>query len=126
MPPQTTTADWVYSGHPGWLEVDLFDDGQHLGLGAAGQRLPIKLHRKLRGDAKRLTTHGARHVFAYVTRIGHTLVCERIVHEPPRPFEMPGWYSLGALQFAGLLLLCCAWWIGAGNELLRVLPSVVG
>ena len=80
--------------------------------------MPIKLDRKLIGDTGRLTAHGAVHVWAFLKRVGQVVVCERIVHMPPRPYEQKSWFTLGAFQFVGLFILCCVWWIGAGNELL--------
>ncbi len=126
QPPQTTSLDQVYAGQPGWVELDLFYDGHGLGFGTQGQRLPIKVHRRLTGDAGRLTAHGAVHVWAYLRRFGPTVVCERIVHQPPRPYESQGWFVLGAFQFAGLLLLCCVWWLAAGNELLGLFAELAG
>ncbi|HEY6557076.1 MAG TPA: hypothetical protein VI072_07370 [Polyangiaceae bacterium] len=125
-PPALTSPDRVYAGEPGWLELDLFHDGQNLGLGSGGQRWPIKLHRQLIGDATRLTLNGPRHVWAYVTKFGQTLVCERLVHEPPRPYEVPGWYAMGVFQFMGLLALASAWWLGVGNELMQLFAEMFG
>src|SRR5688572_4318540 len=124
IPPQTTTLDHIYAGAPGWVELDLFYDGHGIGFGNQGQRLPIKLDRKLIGDANRLTTHGPVHVWAYLKRVGQVVVCERIVHQPPRPYESKSWFTLGAFQFVGLLVLCCVWWLGVGNELIGVFEEL--
>ena len=58
VPPVTTTLDRVYAGEPGWLKLDLFYDGTGVGFGSNGQRLPIKLHRKIVAAAGRLVAHG--------------------------------------------------------------------
>jgi len=124
IPPQTTTLDAIYAGQPGWIEVDLFYDNGGIGFGSQGQRLPIKLDRKLVGDASRLTAHGPVHVWANLKRVGQVVVCERIVHQPPRPYESKSWFTLGAFQFVGLLVLCCVWWLGVGNELIKVFEEL--
>jgi hypothetical protein len=127
VPPATTTLEMVYAGHPGWLKLDLFFDGNGIGFGSGGQRLPIKVHRKVVTPAGRLVTHGeALSVWAYVRRIGQTLVCERVVHEPPRPYEEPGFFARGAFQFLGLMILACVWWLAVGNELLVILAELAG
>jgi hypothetical protein len=122
--PETTSFERVHAGEPGWLALDVFRDGESFGLGANGQRLPIKLHRQLLGDVARLTLHGARPVWGHVRRFGDTLVCERMVHEPPRPYEVRGWYTMGAFQLIGLLVLAVAWWLAVGNELLQILAEL--
>ena len=47
-----------------------------------------------------------------------------IVHVPPRPFEKPNFYVLGAIQFALLCVLATAWWLVVGDEILGILASL--
>jgi hypothetical protein len=107
-----------------WVVLDLFFDGHGLGLGHEGSRLPIKLDRRLQADATALTVHGPSRVWAFVRTIDGTRVCERIVHVPPRPFEKPNFYVLGAVQFALLCVLATAWWLIVGDEILGILASI--
>jgi hypothetical protein len=124
VPPETEPLDSVLRGQAGWTALDLFFDGHGLGLGHEGARLPIKLDRRLQGDADALTVHGPTRVWAFVRTIDGTRVCERIVHVPPRPFEKPNFYALGAVQFALLCVLATAWWLVVGDEILGILASI--
>jgi hypothetical protein len=123
--PETSPPEAVYAGHPGWLELDLSSDGQNFGFAKQGQYWPIKLDHRLNAEAAGLTLQGPVPVVAYVRKLGQTLVCERVVYEPPRPYEKPGWYTLAAFQLLGLVVLACAWWLGVGNELIGILNEVV-
>jgi hypothetical protein len=124
VPPETIALDAAMRGEAGWVVVDIFFDGHGLGLGHEGTRLPIKLDRRLQGDADLLTVHGPSRVWAFVRTIDTTRVCERIVHVPPRPFEKPGFYVWGAIQFALLCVMAIAWWLVVGEEVLGVLVSL--
>lgn len=127
IPPATITLDRVYAGEPGWLSLDLFYDEHGVGFGSNGQRLPIKLHRKIVRAAGALVAHGRPvSVYAYVTRVGNVLVCERIVHVPPRPYEEPGFVARALVQFFGLLIMACVWWVAVGYELLGVFLELLG
>lgn len=125
VPPETIPLEAAYSGAEGWVVVDLFQDALGLGLGANGQRLPIKLHRNVLEPASRLVAGGPQSVYASVRRLGAVWVCERIAFVPPRPYEKPGFYGAGALQFVGLFVVACIWWIGVGNELIDLFGDIL-
>jgi hypothetical protein len=122
--PQTIELVQALAGEPGWIEAELFYDEHGLGLAARGHRLPVKFDRRLQGGANGLTVHGPRTVWAFLRRIGPGIVCERLVHAPPRPFEKPGFYVLAAAQFVGLVILATTWWAVVGTELMAILNEV--
>jgi hypothetical protein len=81
-------------------------------------RLPVKLDRRVLGKGSELAQHGPFPVFASVQRVGQTLVCDRIVYEPVRPYRNRTWWIVGSLQLCGLLILGAVYWLAAGNDLL--------
>jgi hypothetical protein len=125
MPPQTTTLQAVHQGAPGWLALDLARDQLGLGLYENGYRLPIKLDRRLQSKAFEISAAGPRRVWASTSRVGPLLVCDRLVYEPPRPYQQSSWFALGGLQLAGLLAVAIGWWLVAGNELVNVLGKLM-
>jgi hypothetical protein len=125
IPPELITLEQARAGEEGWLPVELFTDDHGLGLASQGQRLPVKLDRRLQREAGALTVHGTRSVWAYLVRRSGVPVCERIMHAPPRPYERPGFYGIAAAQFVGLVLLATAWWVLAGRDVLGIVAQYV-
>jgi hypothetical protein len=123
--PESISLERALGGEAGWVECELMSDGLGLGLANGGQRLPIKLDRRLKDPATVLTLRGARRVWAYVVVQSGVAVCERIQHLPERPWERAGFYARAALQFAGLVALATAWWLLVGRELLGILDQYV-
>ena len=116
--PQTVSLGFVQSGQPGWVSAWLAHDAYGLGLYEGTSRLPVKLDHRLLGRGMELARQGALPVFASVQRQGPTLVCDRIVYEPARPYKKRSWWILGSFQICGLLLLGIIYWIAAGNDIL--------
>ncbi len=124
LPPDTIAVEQALSGSAGWVEAELFYDSHGLGLGTQGRRLPVKFDRWLVGAAQTLTIHGSKSVWAYLRTLDGVVVCQRIQHAPPRPFERPGFYGLAAVQFVGLLIMATVWWRVVGFELAQILSEV--
>jgi hypothetical protein len=124
MPP-ATPWEAVYAGGEGWVEVDLARDSLGLGLFHGGQRLPVKLDRRLQKRGFEITVEGPRRVRAWTRRLGPTLVCERIAHDPPRPYEKTSFKVVAALQLVGLLVLGTVWAGVAGHDLAMFLGDLV-
>jgi hypothetical protein len=118
--PEVIDVGSALHGSRGWVEVDLFFDGHGLGLASQGQRLPVKFDRRLQGGAKTLTVHGPQTVWAYLAPQAGVVVCERIQHAPPRPFERPSFFVRAALQFAALVALATLWWMFIGPDMARI------
>lgn len=123
--PDSIALERALGGEAGWVKTELISDAYGLGLANNGQRLPIKLDRRLQDGAAVLTRDGSRHVWAYVVVHSGVPVCERIQHAPPRPWEHPRFYLRAGLQFAGLVVLATAWWLLVGRELLGILDQYV-
>jgi hypothetical protein len=123
--PDVISLERARSGEEGWVKLDLITDDYGLGLASGGQRLPVKIDRRLQRDAQRLTVHGKREVWAYLVVRSGVPVCQRILHAPPRPYEKPGFYALAAVQFVGLLALATAWWLFAGRDVLGILDQYI-
>jgi hypothetical protein len=117
LPPQATNLQMVSGGAPGWVELDLARDQLGLGLYDHGQRAPIKLDRRVLAGATRVTEEGAVRVWAYTKRAGSTLVCERIVHVPPRPYQKKSFLPLAIGQVLLLFVLGAVYWPAVGNDL---------
>lgn len=115
----------VFSGCEGWVEVDLGRDSFGLGLFLNGQRLPVKLDRRLQRGCYEITSAGPRRVRAWTRRIGPTLVCQRIANDPPRPYQKPTFKALAAAQLAGLLVLGIVWAGVVGHDLGVFLEDMV-
>jgi hypothetical protein len=125
VPPETIDVGRALRGEPGWVEADLFFDTHGLGLANNGHRLPVKFDRRIRGAAEQLTVHGTKRVWAYLRGMSGIVVCERIAHAPPRPYERPGFYGLAAVQFVGLVIMATVWWKLVGVELADILEQVM-
>ncbi|APR81720.1 Hypothetical protein A7982_07069 [Minicystis rosea] len=123
--PRTTTLPAVDAGQDGWIEVDLARDALGLGLYENGQRLPIKIDRRLQKRAYEITTEGPCRVCAYTRRAGPVLVCERIAHNPPRPYQKKSFAALASLQLAALLVLGTVWAGVVGHDLGVILEDIV-
>ena len=119
VPPQTTSLQLVHAtGQAGWLSTWIAADSWGLGLYEGTVRLPIKLDRRVLRKASELSQQGPFPVFASVQRVGQTLVCDRIVYEPVRPYKKRSWWILGAVQLCGLLVLGAIYWPAVGNDLI--------
>jgi hypothetical protein len=125
VPPATIDVNAALRGAAGWVDADLFFDTHGLGLARDGHRLPVKFDRRLQGGAQSLTTHGPKAVWAFLRTVRGVVVCERIQHAPPRPFERPGFYGFAAVQFIGLLIMAVVWWKLVGVELADILDKVI-
>jgi hypothetical protein len=124
--PPITPLEAVDAGGEGWVEVELAEDGGVLGLYRGGQRLPIKLDRRLQKRALEISAEGPRRVLAYTRRVATPpgepiLVCDRIAHEPPRPYRRKGFAMIASLQIAALLALGVVYAAVAGDALARFL-----
>jgi hypothetical protein len=119
VPPQATSLPLVSAGTPGWLELDLARDQAGLGLYERGARTPIKLDRRVLAGGMRLTERGTARVWAFTKRVGQVLVCERIVHVPPRPYQKKSFVPLAIAQVIGMLVLGAVYWPAVGNDLLE-------
>ena len=124
-PPQPTTPQMVSAGASGWLELDLVRDQLGLGLYERGQRAPIKLDRRVLSGATKITEEGPVRVWAYTKRAGAVLVCERIVHVPPRPYQKKSFLPLAIVQVILMFVLGAVYWPAAGNDLLRFFAKSV-
>ncbi len=123
VPPQATSAQFVNAGTPGWLELDLARDPSGLGLYENGARTPIKLDRKVITGGMRITLEGPVHVWAFTKRVGSTLVCERIAHVPPRPYQKKSFLPIAIVQVLLLFVLGAAYWPAAGNDLVKFMDE---
>ena len=123
--PETIALESALAGEAGWVAAELIEDSYGLGLAKGGQRLPIKLDRRLQSGAGALTVLGSRPVWAYVVVERGVPVCQRIQHAPERPWQKRGFYARAGFQFAGLLLLATAWWLLVGRDLLQILDQFV-
>lgn len=124
--PDATPFNTIEAGNQGWVEVDLAQDAGGLGLYQGGQRLPVKLDRRLQRRAYTITTDGPRRVRAYMLRLGDVIVCERIAHEPPRPYEKPSFKPIAALQIVALFVLGIAYSAAAGHDVAVLLGNLTG
>jgi hypothetical protein len=119
--PEATVLAAIEAGQEGWIDADLT---QQMTLGVNGAPLPIKMDRRLQKRAQEITAEGPRRVRAYVRRISGVLVCERIAHEPPRPYEKKGFWTLSAFQVAGLFVLGALYAGIVGHDLVIGLGKV--
>ncbi|MFT3775708.1 MAG: hypothetical protein QM820_60955 [Minicystis sp.] len=109
----------------GWIEADLARDDLGLGIFQNGQRLPVKLDRRLQKRGYEITAEGPRRVRAYVVRLGAVSVCERIAHEPPRPYQKKSFTAIAAAQLVALLVLGTVWAGAVGHDLGVMLGDMV-
>lgn len=119
VPPQATSAQMVNAGAPGWLELELARDELGLGLYEGGRRTPIKLDRRCLAGGMKITEDGTVKVWAFTRRTGSTLVCQRIAHVPPRPYEKKSFLPLAILQVAALFAMGFLYWPVVGNDLIE-------
>lgn len=117
-PPAASNVQLVYAQAPGWLELDLARDALGLSLYDNGQRTPIKLDRRVLSGGTKLTEEGAAHVWAFTRRVGNKLVCDRIVHVPPRPYQTKSFVPIAIAQVILMFVLGAVYWPAAGNDLL--------
>jgi hypothetical protein len=115
--PEATPYPAVEAGTQGWIEVDLARDAYGLGLYLQGQRLPVKLDRRLQTKGQEITAEGPRRVRAFTTRVGSVLVCDRIAHEPPRPYQKKSFTVIASLQLAALFVCGLVWAGVVGHDL---------
>ncbi|MEZ4293999.1 MAG: hypothetical protein R3B70_03405 [Polyangiaceae bacterium] len=125
LPPESTHLQMVQAGAHGWVELDLARDDLGMGLYQNGQRMPVKLDRRVLAGAQRITAEGPVHVWAFTRRAGQTLVCDRIVHVPPRPYQKKSFLPLAVVQLLGLFILGAVWWPAAGNDLIDMLAKMM-
>jgi hypothetical protein len=124
--PEAAPLAAVEAGHDGWVEADLAQDALGLGLYQGAARLPIKLDRRLQKRGVAITGEGPRRVRAHTRRIGDVLVCDRIAHEPRRPYEKKGFAALAAVQIAALFVLGGVYAGVVGHDLLVFFDPAVG
>lgn len=123
--PDATPFPAVNAGAEGWVEVDLAQDNLGIGLFLDAQRLPVKLDRRLQRRAYDIIADGPRRVRAYTRRIGALLVCERIAHEPLRPYQKKSFKVIASLQLAALLVMGVVWAGVVGHDLGVFLGNMV-
>lgn len=124
--PEATSYGAIEAGGEGWIEADLGQDQGGLGLYQSGQRLPVKLDRRLQSRGYEIVAEGPRRVRAFTRRIGNVMVCERIAHEPPRPYQKKSFKAIAALQLAGMLVLGVVYAGVVGEELAVFLGNLTG
>lgn len=107
----------VAAGGEGWIEVELAEDALGLGLHQGGQRLPVKLDRRLQTRVRAVMAEGSRRVLAHVEHVGPVLVCARIAREPLRPHEKKGFKAIAAIQLLALLALGVVYAAAVGHDL---------
>jgi hypothetical protein len=56
-------------------------------------------------------------VLAYTRRVGPLLVCDRIAHEPPRPYQKKGFAAVAAAQITALFVLGVVYAVAVGAPL---------
>lgn len=117
VPPPAGSLPMVNAGAPNWLPLDLARDDLGVGLYENQQRTPIKIDRRALSGAMKITEEGPVRVWAYTRRAGPTLVCERIVHVPPRPYQKKGFLPIAVIQIIALFALGAAYWPAAGNDI---------
>lgn len=125
VPPEASHVHFVHSGKPGWLTLDLARDHFGLGLYEGGQRTPIKIDRRAIGGGMKIAADGPVRVWAFTKRVGSVLVCERIVHVPPRPYQKKSFLPLAAAQVVLMFVLGAVYWPAAGNDLLAFFAKSV-
>jgi hypothetical protein len=116
--PEATPFEVVQRGGTGWVEADLGSDGVGLGLFVRGQRLPVKLDRRVCSGAEQISLQRPCRVSAWTRPIGGTLVCDRIAYAPPRLSEQPGFAVRAAAQLLGLVILATVWSAVCGHDLM--------
>jgi hypothetical protein len=124
--PEATPYPAIEAGGSGWLDVDLAHQGGVLGLYQNGQRLPIKLDRRLPRRAHEITAEGPRRVRAYTTRVGAVIVCDRIAHEPPRPYQKKSFKVIASAQLAALFVMGIVYAAAAGHDVAVFLGDLTG
>lgn len=124
--PEATPFGAVEAGGEGWVEVDLAQDGFGLGLFLNGQRLPVKLDRRLQRRSYEIIVEGPRRVRAYTRRVRNVLVCERIAHDPPRPYQKKSFVAIASLQLAAVLVLGVIYAGTVGHDLAVFLGDLTG
>jgi len=124
--PEPTPFAAVAAGGQGWIEVQLAEDALGLALHQGGQRLPIKLDRRLQARARVIMVEGSRRVLAHTRRVGPLLVCERLAREPLRPPERKGFWGLAAVQLTALLVLGIIYAGAVAHDLGVFFGKVVG
>jgi hypothetical protein len=124
--PEPTPFAAVASGAEGWIEIQLAEDALGLGLYQGGQRLPIKLDRRLQARARVIMAEGSRRVLAHTRRVGPLLVCERIAREPLRPPERKGFWGIASVQLVALLVLGIVYAVAVAHDLGVFFGKMVG
>lgn len=124
--PPATPYPTVEAGGAGWIDVDLAHANGVLGLYLDGQRLPIKLDRRLQRRAYEITAEGPRRVRAYTCRVGPVIVCDRIAHEPPRPYQKKSFVALASAQLVAVFILGIVYAAAAGHDVAVFLGDLTG
>jgi hypothetical protein len=124
--PEATPFAAIAAGGDGWIEVQLAEDALGLGLYQGGQRLPIKLDRRLQARVRIIIAEGSRRVLAHTRHVGPLLVCERIAREPLRPHEKKGFWGIAAVQVTALLVLGVVYAGAVGHDLGVFFGKLVG
>jgi hypothetical protein len=119
VPPATTSLADVQAGRgAGWVKATLGQDGLGLGLFDAGQRLPIRIDRRLVVAGKELLQKEIEpDVFAYTRGEAARFITERIVYVPKPTFRRKSFRLLAGLQVAGLIGMGVVFWFAVGNDL---------
>jgi hypothetical protein len=119
IPPATTSfADLRGGRGAGWVKATLATDPLGLGLFQGGQRLPIRIDRRLVVAGKAVLGQEIEpDVYAFTRAEGARFVTERIVYVPKRSFRRKRFPLLAGLQVAGLIGLGSVFWLAVGNDL---------
>lgn len=122
--PETVPFQAVQQQGAGWLEVAIGNDAYGVGLFQGGQRLPVKIDRRILGDARELAASPPEASFAYVRWLEGVFVCERIQYIPAATHRAQGFWGLAALRMAVLIALGIGFWPAAGNDVLHQIRLV--
>jgi hypothetical protein len=125
VPPEASHVHMVNQGKPGWLMLDLQRDQLGLGLYEGGLRTPIKIDRRALAGGMKITADGPVRVWAFTKRAGSVLVCERIAHVPPRPYQKKSFLPIAAAQVVLMFVLGAVYWPAAGNDLVHFFAKAV-
>lgn len=121
--PACTTLDDIRAGFgDGWIQAKLKQlEGGYVGLASETAVMPLKLAANLVVKARsELMRYGDAPVIAHVRRMGHALVCDRLMHVPTAMTTRPGFWVGLVFRVAVLIAIAVVVWTVALLPALRV------